>query len=404
MSIHNFEVQIERVMKRVQKAEILEENRQLLLEYADQVVLEGLSVSRRIRILQYLMTVSKDFNKDLATITEKELKKYVSNLQQSSYAAWTKKTYKVILRKFFRWVAKERGKELNLDWISIRVSRCDLKTKGVGDILDQNEVLAMIQKADNVRDKALIALYYESGARAGEIGNAYIKDVHFDEYGILFNLHGKTGTRTARLIWSVPYLSNWLNVHPFQADPESHLWINTSWKDKNRHLKYPAIRKIFGICAKRAGIKKRVHPHLFRHSRASHLARHLTEFQMNQYFGWIQGSKMAATYVHMNAKNVDDAILALNGVKSEERVIEEMPKAKECPRCDTLNTPEDKCCTKCGGILDIRYAAQLQEIKEQEEASRSRNDKLMNVLLQDKNVQELLLEKLTKLGSDGSLL
>ena len=36
---------------------------------------------------------------------------------------------------------------------------------------------------------------------------------------------------------------------------------------------------------------------------------------MNQYFGWIQGSGMPATYVHMNGSNIDSSILELNGVK-----------------------------------------------------------------------------------------
>ena len=47
------------------------------------------------------------------------------------------------------------------------------------------------------------------------------------------------------------------------------------------------------------------------------MANHLTEFQMNQYFGWIQGSDMPSTYVHMSGKNVDEALLRMNGVAVE---------------------------------------------------------------------------------------
>ncbi|MEA3378864.1 MAG: hypothetical protein U9Q69_04460 [Nanoarchaeota archaeon] len=51
------------------------------------------------------------------------------------------------------------------------------------------------------------------------------------------------------------------------------------------------IRKLF----KEAGVDKKHNPHTFRHSRASYLANYLTEFQMNQYFGWVQGSDMPST-------------------------------------------------------------------------------------------------------------
>ena len=59
--------------------------------------------------------------------------------------------------------------------------------------------------------------------------------------------------------------------------------------------------------AKRCGIKKRVNPHSFEHARASNLANVLTEAQMKEYLGWVGDSKMAATYVHLSGRNVDNA-------------------------------------------------------------------------------------------------
>ncbi len=70
--------------------------------------------------------------------------------------------------------------------------------------------------------------------------------------------------------------------------------------------------------AEKAGIKKRIHPHLFRHSRSTHLAKHLTEAQMKQYLGWVQGSDMAAIYVHLSGRDVDDALLRCTGYSQSE--------------------------------------------------------------------------------------
>jgi len=61
------------------------------------------------------------------------------------------------------------------------------------------------------------------------------------------------------------------------------------------------IRKL----VKRAGIKRRVHLHGFRHTAATRLARLLTEAELEQYLGWVQGSKMAATYVRLSSRDVD---------------------------------------------------------------------------------------------------
>ena len=70
--------------------------------------------------------------------------------------------------------------------------------------------------------------------------------------------------------------------------------------------------------AQNAGIDKPINPHHFRHSRATDLAKKLTEAQLCQYMGWIQSSKEAATYVHLSGRDMDKAILTLHGLAEEE--------------------------------------------------------------------------------------
>ncbi|HDS45716.1 MAG TPA: hypothetical protein ENN68_06465 [Methanomicrobia archaeon] len=49
-------------------------------------------------------------------------------------------------------------------------------------------------------------------------------------------------------------------------------------------------------------MKKRVNPHNFRHSWSTHLASRLTESQMEEYSGWVQGSKMLSIYVYLSGR------------------------------------------------------------------------------------------------------
>jgi hypothetical protein len=79
------------------------------------------------------------------------------------------------------------------------------------------------------------------------------------------------------------------------------LWINIGNTRRGRHLKYAAIRAMLRELFRQAGIDKKANPHIFRHSRATFLADYLTEFQMNQYFGWIQGSDMPSTITSLEA-------------------------------------------------------------------------------------------------------
>lgn len=192
--------------------------------------------------------------------------------------------------------------------------------------------------------------------------------------------------RRIRVVSSVPYLATWINMHPMRNNPEAPLWISLS-PGRKKPLLYHSFTKILSDIARKAGIKKRVYPHLFRHSRATHLAVHLTEAQMNQYFGWVQGSDMPATYVHLSGRDVDDAILGLYGLKinNEKRKMDFSPV--KYPRCEKINPPASKFCFRCGAPLDTP-AAMAAERKRRE------MDELMSILLRDPEVRSLVRRKI----------
>jgi integrase len=127
---------------------------------------------------------------------------------------------------------------------------------------------------------------------------------------------GKTGMRRVRIVQSVKELKDWLYHHPFANNPERFLWLNTQHEDT--HVGYNAVMKMLKGVSLRCGITKRVHPHLFRHSRATHLANKLTESQMRVYFGWTGRGTMSAIYVPLSGRDIDEAILELNGVEKQE--------------------------------------------------------------------------------------
>jgi ribosomal protein L40E len=155
-------------------------------------------------------------------------------------------------------------------------------------------------------------------------------------------------------------------------------------------MSYPALAKVLKVAAERAGLSKKVHPHKLRHSRATFLASKLTEAQMNQVFGWKQGSDMPSIYVHLSGRDLDDAILGVYGLR---KVEDKEPKLKPkiCPRCNTSNSFDARFCMKCGLALDLRAAQEIEE-------ARSKTDIIMDMLLRDAEFRELLKKKLLELG------
>jgi ribosomal protein L40E len=159
-------------------------------------------------------------------------------------------------------------------------------------------------------------------------------------------------------------MRNWLNFHPDKNNPEAFVWVITSEFHKKRYKKqldYQAVYSILQDLGQKTEIKKDCNPHNFRHSRASLLANHLTEAQMNEFFGWSHWGKTAAIYTHISGRDIDEAILKANGVKKEETAVvtELMPKV--CIRCRFMNSISNKFCEKCFFPLDSTAAMEMEK-------------------------------------------
>lgn len=299
----------------LEKSDISDINKELISFFADYCFTEGLSEHRVLKYISTLKSIALSLEVDFDKADEKDIRKYISSLERSDKSEWTKHDYKVALKKFYKWVLDEDNPSLT-KWISTTIKKKNQKLPE--DILIESDILKLIEHATNKRDEAIIALLWDIGARIGEVGNLLIKHITFDEYGAIIKLNGKTGFRRVRAVWSVEYLKEWIKVHPERQNPNAPLWFNFSSKtDSLETLRYDAIRMRLKKISKKAGINKKIHPHLFRHSRCTYMANYLTEAQMNLYFGWVQGSDMPSVYVHLSGRDVDDAILKANGVISE---------------------------------------------------------------------------------------
>ena len=101
-------------------------------------------------------------------------------------------------------------------------------------------------------------------------------------------------------------------------------------------------------------------PYLFRHTALTNLAKVFTEAKLELYAGWVQGSKMTRRYVHFSARDLEDSVLQLHGLRKEPKYIGIL-KIAECPRCGSKNLPEAVRCIFCGYILNRELAIKMEE-------------------------------------------
>lgn len=343
-----------------------ERNIELILKFDNRCKKEGLSLPRRERIIGALNTLAKHFiKKDFDKVNREDMEKIQDLILDAPYSLWTKKTYFSILKKFFKWLeygdnyGEKQGYPEVVRGLNTSVKSKDAPKINSSSILTEEEIQRMIDNANNIRDKAFISMIYELGARVSEVGNLRIKDCVREQAGYTINLRGKTGERTPILIQSDAYLTLWLDQHPIKK-PEAPLWVSLAYSNKLEPMHYQALRKIVDTLAKKSNIMKRVHPHIFRHSRVTHLLLNgdITETQAKVYFGWTPDSRQLNTYSHLTSQDVNDKLKAKYGLlKKEDK--EELHKS--CFRCKLINPKNSHFCQRCGLPLDTKTAFDLKE-------------------------------------------
>ena len=168
-------------------------------------------------------------------------------------------------------------------------------------VLASENVRALLEACESQRDRALVSLVWDSGARISEILDTNIGHVTFDRYGAVISVSGKTGRRNIRLIDSVGDLQAWINIHPMKNNPESPLFITSRRRGAmvlNR-LTVRRVQNLFARLGDLSGCPKDTNPHAFRHGRLTVRGMQLTESQLREYAGWSPRSAMAAIYVHL---------------------------------------------------------------------------------------------------------
>jgi site-specific recombinase XerD/phage FluMu protein Com len=383
-----------KLVERINNSTDIGEDRKLLLEYDKNRKIEGISVSTRITLLRNLLYLRRMLGKPFKDATKEDIQNLISSLIEKGVYGSTISKFKSDLKHFYKWLMgnNEEYPEI-VKWIKTTTRTNSLPRD---NLLTEEEIKELLQVCLHPRDRAMVLMLAESGLRVGELLSLKVGHVRFDQYGAIVTVRGKTGDRAVRLIASAPSLSSWMESHPDRENPHAPLFVQIGPKNKNQPLTYFSAYATLKRLAKRAGIKKEIHPHVFRHTAATRLARLLTEAEMKQYLGWVQSSKMAGIYVHLASRDVDKTLLRIHGLLSEDEDQERKMVAIKCPRCKQRNSFGAKFCSYCGLPLDIRSAMEVDE-------KRKRSEKILNILSKDPEFVEFMRRKVNELMEEGLL-
>jgi len=343
-----------------------------------------------------------DIDKKYDEMTVKDLKSWVLRVREH-YSPSTANQYIMMTKRFFQWIyfgddIKKGIYPPVVDWMSYKRG---ISHRSLPKTLSQDEIIKIIGSTSTLMEKALLFVTYDSGARAGEVLGLRIGDVKPAEYGARIRLQGKTGERSTYLIHSWPDLQQWLESHPAKRDATAALWPSSK-----KGLKIPITHShadyVLKKAVRRAGVQGPVTLHMFRHSRATHLATKLTEAQLRLIFGWAPSSTMPSIYVHLSGRDSDKALLKAAGIEVEEdEIADRATMLRTCPRCRLDNGAASRFCNNCGMILDEQLAAEMATDSGQlkEIGARAFSDEKMARIYSDPEVGmhlDAIIDKISK--------
>jgi integrase/recombinase XerD len=132
-------------------------------------------------------------------------------------------------------------------------------------ILSREEVKALLQAPDDLRQRTLLAILYGCGLRVSELTELKVSDID-SARNVLRVRHGKG--RKERQTLLPTKLLELLRCYWQHRRPTDWLFPST---DSTRPISPKAVYLICRGAAQRAGISKPIHPHSLRHAFATHL-------------------------------------------------------------------------------------------------------------------------------------
>jgi integrase len=237
------------------------------------------------------------FNKPSEELILKDIEKFETALssgqiksnKNKNYAHNTKVDIRRSLKVYLRWrLGKEKADKLT-DWLDTR----DIaKTP---DYLKEQQVEKLFKACKTSHERFLIAILFDSGARASEFHNIRFEDITFpdgkDNYPklTLKEEYSKTKGRTISLYWkySLDAVRDYLREKELEGiRAEDPVYEKT----------YDSVRMFLLRLGKRV-LKRQIHPHLFRHSSATYYATKLNRQQLCYRYGWTFSSNMPDIYI-----------------------------------------------------------------------------------------------------------
>ena len=189
-------------------------------------------------------------------------------------------------------------------------------------ILSQQEVARLIDAASTPYHRILLMTLYATGVRNAELTHLKVSDI--DSQRMVIHIQGGKGRRDRDVMLS-PKLLQELRQHWRRLPRKPSVWLFPG----NRHHSSDQpidTKTVWHACqkaARRAGIKKQVHPHTIRHCFATHLLEAGADLRTIQILLGHRDLKETTIYLHLSERHLQATASPLDSLKLKDTLSQE---------------------------------------------------------------------------------
>jgi len=230
-------------------------NEELLEIYLDHL----LARNKSQRTIKTFRSIIKQFiaylkGRHISEATVWDIDGFLAWLRKRGYKEGSIYTAAVAVKRFIQYL----GLEENLKGFEYPKRPADLPR-----YLEIEEVAALVKAAgNNLRDKLIVLLLYTTGMRVSELVGVKVGDVDLERHSI--RIKGKGAKE--REVFFHPSLRE--DIEKLMDSKPKSAYLFQGRNGKKMH--YVTVERILKRLARKAGIKRKVSPHVLRHSFATH--------------------------------------------------------------------------------------------------------------------------------------
>ncbi|MEN3943960.1 tyrosine recombinase [Prosthecobacter sp. SYSU 5D2] len=270
----------------------------------------GLSTNYQLLVRRVLEALASWLKQDRQVetadaVTQQHLGDYLARRKKDGIAASSARVELVAVKIFFRWLAA-RGKRVGDPAEAILPPRLEKHLPGTMNEGDARKLVESITGNDPLdrRDRAILELFYASGLRLSELIGARLENLSLEEGWI--RVTGK-GAKT-RLCPVGGAAKEAIEAYLQHARPslvkrkktQSHLFLSQLGGSLTRERVWQIVKKR----AQLAGLGDHVHPHLLRHSFATHLLNNGADLRVIQEMLGHADIATTQIYTHVDQKRL----------------------------------------------------------------------------------------------------